>query len=87
MAQSNKRDLVIDQYRRHPSLTDPAPNGRETSVVTALRAQLAAKDNTAPGTHSPVEAIIRDPETRTGAAVSLDPELLWDSLRSVQDGV
>ena len=35
---------VIDQYRRHPT-PDPAPNGRETSIVAALRAQLAAKDN------------------------------------------
>lgn len=37
---------VIDQYRRHPAATDLVPTGRETSIVAALRAQLAAKDQT-----------------------------------------
>ena len=41
------RDLVavIDQYRRHRTPADPASPGRETSIVAALRNQLAAKDN------------------------------------------
>ena len=41
------RDLVavIDQYRRHPTPTDTTSPGRETSIVAALRTQLAAKDN------------------------------------------
>jgi hypothetical protein len=41
------RDLVavIDQYRRHPTPVDLAPTGRDTSIVAALRTQLAAKEN------------------------------------------
>jgi hypothetical protein len=36
---------VIDQYRRQPPRADTAPTGRETSIVAALRVQVAAKDN------------------------------------------
>ena len=36
---------VIDQYRRQPTPTDQAATGRDTSIVSALRIQLAAKDN------------------------------------------
>ena len=36
---------MIDQYPRHPTLTDLAQTRPETSIITALRAQLAAKDN------------------------------------------
>lgn len=34
---------VIDQYR-HQTKADPAPTSRESSIVAALRARLAAKD-------------------------------------------
>lgn len=36
---------VIDQYRRHPTVTDSTPAGRDTSIVAALRCRLAAKDD------------------------------------------
>jgi hypothetical protein len=36
---------VIDQYRRQPAAADTGSGGRETSIVAALRAQIAAKDN------------------------------------------
>jgi Family of unknown function (DUF6262) len=36
---------VIDQYRRHPTPADLAATGRETSIVAALRTQLAAKES------------------------------------------
>lgn len=41
------RDLVavIDQFRHQPRPVDPSATGRETSIVAALRTQLAAKDN------------------------------------------
>lgn len=35
---------VIDQYRKQPAPTEPPTNGRETTIVTALRRRLAAKD-------------------------------------------
>ncbi|UXA21103.1 transposase [Mycobacterium sp. SMC-4] len=35
---------VIDAYRHHPSTPDNASTTRETSILAALRAQLAAKD-------------------------------------------
>ena len=41
------RDLVavIDQYRGGTTTVDLTPTGRESSIVAALRIQLAAKDN------------------------------------------
>jgi hypothetical protein len=36
---------VIDSYRRQPPPADTSPTGRETSIVAALRARLAAKDS------------------------------------------
>ncbi|MEB3980391.1 hypothetical protein OQ968_03845 [Mycobacterium sp. 663a-19] len=35
---------VIDAYRHQPTATDNVATTRETSIVTALRAQLDAKD-------------------------------------------
>ncbi|MCH9732069.1 MAG: transposase [Actinomycetia bacterium] len=36
---------VIDAYRHHPASPDNASPTRETSIMAALRAQLAAKDS------------------------------------------
>jgi uncharacterized protein involved in exopolysaccharide biosynthesis len=36
---------VIDQYRHKPPVVEATPNSRDNSIIAALRAQLAAKDN------------------------------------------
>lgn len=36
---------IIDQYRHHPHPDQPASTSPENSIITALRTQLAAKDN------------------------------------------